>query len=156
MKRILLIILIALSFPAIASHIVGGEFEILHTTSNNYSVSLILYFDSLNGSAGARDASFTASIFRKNDNAFMQSVFFRNPAEFPVEYTQPACSHGEVVTKKLVYTTTITLSDSRYNDPEGYYIIWERCCRNYTITNIYSNDPAISSLAAGQTFYLEF
>lgn len=156
MKRILLVILLAFSFPAVASHIVGGEFEIIHISGNSYRVNLILYFDVLNGSSGAKDPSFTTAIFRKRDNAFMQNVYFQDPTSTPVQYTQPSCSNGEIVTEKLVYTTTITLSDARYNDAQGYYIIWERCCRNYTITNIYSNDPAISAAAAGQTFYLEF
>lgn len=156
MKRILLVVLIAFSLPAFASHIVGGEFEIIHISGNSYRVNLILYFDVLNGSAGARDQVFNTAIFRKRDNAFMQNVLFQNPVGTPVAYTQPSCSNGEVVTDKLVYTTYVTLSDARYNDPEGYYIIWERCCRNYTITNIYSNDPAVSAQAAGQTFYLEF
>lgn len=156
MKRILLAFLFLLSLPSFASHIVGGEFEIVHLTGNSYRVNLILYFDVLNGSTGARDNTFTTAIFRKRDNAFMQSVVFSSPSETPVQYTQPSCSNGEIVTTKLVYTTVITLSDARYSDPEGYYIIWERCCRNYTITNIYSNDPATSPQAAGQTFYLEF
>ena len=156
MKRILLVALLAFSVPAVASHIVGGEFEIVHITGNSYRVNLILYFDVLNGSEGAKDFSFTTAIFRKRDNAFMQNVFFQDPSTSPVYYTQPSCSNGEIVTEKLVYTTTITMSDARYSDPQGYYIIWERCCRNYTITNIFSNDPAVSAAAAGQTFYLEF
>ena len=54
----------------------------------------------------------------------------------------------------------MTLLDNVYNDPQGYYIVWQRCCRNYQITNIYSEaplsgDPADPN-AAGQTFYLEF
>jgi len=138
-----------------ASHIVGGEFEIVHQSGNQYQISLILYFDEINGARGAKDLNFTTAIFRKRDNVLMQTVFFSNRTETNVQYTQPECSHGEIVTTKLLYTTTVTLSDSRYNDPEGYYIIWERCCRNYTITNIYSNDPAAGQ-AAGQTFYLEF
>ncbi|MBA4057798.1 MAG: hypothetical protein C0490_23990, partial [Marivirga sp.] len=142
--------------PAKASHIVGGEFEIIHLTGESYRVNLILYFDVLNGNLGARDPSFTTAIFRKSDNAFMQNVFFENPSETNVDYTQPECSNGEIVTSKLVYTRTITLTAARYNDPEGYYIIWERCCRNYTITNIFSEDPGFSGRAAGQTFYLEF
>ena len=156
MKRLLLVFLCSFSIPAMASHIVGGEFEIVHVSGNSYRINLILYFDILNGSPGARDGNFTANIYRKRDNAFMQSVNFQNPMETPVYYTQPECSNGEIVTSKLVYTRTITLSDNLYNDALGYYIIWERCCRNYTITNIYSQDPAISGLAAGQTFYLEF
>jgi hypothetical protein len=37
-----------------------------------------------------------------------------------------------------------------FNDPGGYYIVWERCCRNNIITNI------IQPEATGQTFYMEF
>jgi hypothetical protein len=156
MKWIIRVVLFVFTAPAMASHIVGGEFEIIHLSGESYRVSLILYFDQLNGNAGARDESFTAAIFRKRDNTFVQNVFFDNPTETNVDYTQPECSNGEIVTSKLVYTRSVTLSASRYNDPEGYYIVWERCCRNYSITNIYSENPASSTRAAGQTFYLEF
>lgn len=156
MKRILLAVLFFVSVPSLASHIVGGEFEIIHLNGYSYRVNLILYFDVLNGSAGALDNAISAVVYRKRDDAFMQTVNFLSPSSTRVQYTQPSCSNGEIVTSKLVYSTTVTLSADRYNDPEGYYIIWERCCRNYTITNIFSNDPQASSLAAGQTFYLEF
>ena len=156
MKWILPIAFCVVAMPALASHIVGGEFEIIYISGSSYRVNLILYFDQLNGDPGARDLNITAAIFRKRDNAQMQNVYFDSPFETNVDYTQPECSHGEIVTKKLLYSTTVTLSDSRYNDPEGYYIIWERCCRNYTITNIFSNDPQRDPHAAGQTFYLEF
>src|SRR5687768_2099191 len=156
MKRGILVILCILALPVMASHIVGGEFEIKHLDGNRYQVNLILYFDELNGSPGARDLRITTAIFRKRDNALMQNVTFTNPSETNVDYTQPECSNGEIVTSKLVYTTNITLANNLYNDPQGYYIIWERCCRNYTITNIYSENPESSGRAAGQTFYLEF
>jgi hypothetical protein len=156
MKRILLVLLCVLSMPVMASHIVGGEFEVIHLSDYNYRINLILYFDILNGSPGARDFNFTATIYRKSDNAWMQDVYFESPAESPVNYTQPECSSGELVTSKLLYSRIVTLDPARYNHPQGYYIVWERCCRNYTITNIYSEDPAISGRAAGQTFYLEF
>ncbi len=156
MRRVLLLILCFFALPVMGSHIVGGEFEIRYISGNLYRINLILYFDKLNGNPGARDLNIEAAIFRKRDNVRMQSVFFGSPTSSDVEYTQPECSNGEVETEKLVYTTTQTFSDGMYNDPEGYYIIWERCCRNYTITNIFSNDPAIGGISAGQTFYLEF
>lgn len=139
-----------------ASHIVGGEFEIIHQTGYTYRVNLILYFDLKNGNPQANDPSVMARIFRKRDNAFMMDVFLPRVSQTPVDYTQPECSNGEVVTDKIVYTTTINLPPTQFNDPEGYYISWERCCRNYSITNIKSKDPAVSSDFAGQTFYLEF
>ena len=156
MKWILPFVFCLFAMPLIASHIVGGEFEIVHVSGEQYRVSLILYFDELNGLEGARDNNFTTAIFRKRDNALIQNVFFSGYSITNVDYTQPECSHGEIVTSKLVYSTLMTLSATRYNDPDGYYIVWERCCRNYTITNIYSDDPSVGNRSAGQTFYLEF
>ncbi len=156
MKRILLVVLCFLTLPVAASHIVGGEFEIIHLEQSEYRVNLILYFDELNGNAGARDPNVTARIFRKRDNVFMTDIFLPISNQTPVTYTQPACSNGEIVTSKLIYANTITLSPTIYDDPQGYYIVWERCCRNYNITNVFSSDPQFGGAYAGQTFYLEF
>jgi hypothetical protein len=158
MRRLLFVCVALLPLRALASHIVGGEFEILHQTGFTYRVNLILYFDELNGLQGAKDPSVTAYIYRKSDNAMMRSVFLPTFTPTPVSYTQPECSHGEIVTTKLLYSTTLTLDPEIYDDPEGYYLVWERCCRNYTITNIFSQEPIAGSgnISAGQTFYLEF
>ena len=156
MKKIVLTLLLLISFPLVASHIVGGEFELVHITGNSYRLNLIIYFDQINGAAGAKDASATVTIYRKRDRAFMASVVLPRVNEANVPYTQPTCSNGEIITSKLTYTTTLTLSASQFNDPQGYFVVWERCCRNYSITNIYSQIPSAGNISAGQTFYLEF
>jgi len=113
--------------------------------------------DLINGSPGAKDQNITAVIFRKSDNALMELVLMPLMSEDRVSYTQPSCSQGEIITNKLVYYRDITLDPSVYNHPAGYYVSWQRCCRNYDITNIYSEIPgAGGGIAAGQTFYLEF
>lgn len=150
-----------LAIPVMASHIVGGEFEVQHVSGNIYRVNLIIYFDKLNGSAEAKDPQAVARIFRKRDNAVMiDQLQLDLISEEDVQYTQPACSQGELKTAKLIYSTTVTLPDAQFNDPQGYYIVWERCCRNYAITNIISRQPEAGAIidpnAAGQTFYLEF
>ena len=156
MKKIILILLCLWAFPAAASHIVGGEFEIIHISGTQYRINLILYFDELNGSIGARDPSVDARIFRKRDNALMMDVFLPFASQTPVSYTQPSCSNGEIVTSRILYTNVVNLSPQQFADAQGYYLAWERCCRNYDITNIYSDDPVSSGQYAGQTFYLEF
>ena len=156
MKKTILTLLLLISFPLIASHIVGGEFELVHLSGYNYRLNLIIYFDKINGAPGAKDPNATATIYRKRDKALMGSVLLQLSNESNVPYTQPECSNGEIVTSKLLYTSTLTLSPENYSDPAGYYVVWERCCRNYTITNIYSQIPSGSSISAGQTFYLEF
>lgn len=172
MKRLLLIALCLLAGPLMASHIVGGEFEFVYkgvqTSSGfyRYNISLLLYFDRINGSPGALDASVTVRIFRKRDNAIMVnalqlSLIDRNP----VQYRRPECSSGSSIATDRIYYSYVRngvqgeymLDPEVFNDPEGYYISWERCCRNYNISNIYSEDPISGGARyAGQTFYLEF
>ncbi|HEY0742596.1 MAG TPA: gliding motility-associated C-terminal domain-containing protein [Chryseosolibacter sp.] len=157
MKRIFLILFCVLALPVMASHIVGGEFELIHISGNQYRLNLIIYFDEINGNPGAEDQSVVARIFRKRDNAVMMDVTLPLSSRSNVEYTQPDCTIGELSTRRILYTTTITLSNQNFSDPQGYYIAWERCCRNYQITNIYSeNTQAGGTRYAGQTFYLEF
>lgn len=156
MKKIILILMCLWAFPVAASHIVGGEFEIIHISGIQYRINLILYFDELNGNIGARDPSVDARIFRKRDNALMMDVFLPFSNQTPVNYTQPSCSNGEIVTTRIMYSTVVTLTPQQFSDAQGYYLSWERCCRNYKITNVFSDDPLSGGQYAGQTFYLEF
>ncbi len=160
MKKWLFTFLLLIALPVMASHIVGGEFELLHISGDTYRLNLIIYFDKINGLPGAKDLGVTATIYRKRDNHEMGSVFLPLISETEVGYTQPECSHGEIKTSKLIYTSDLTLADDTYNDPQGYYVVWQRCCRNYQITNIYSESPPPGDpnypFSAGQTFYLEF
>lgn len=156
MKKLLLTLLLLIAFPVMASHIVGGEFELIHVSGSTYQLNLIIYFDKVNGVAGAKDPNATVQIYRKSDNTLMANVLLNLVDEINVPYTQPECSNGQIVTSKINYTATIDLSAANYGDPGGYYVVWQRCCRNYTISNIFSENPANSGISAGQTFYLEF
>ncbi len=158
MVKRLLLLLVLVSTPAWASHIVGGEFELLHVEGSTYKLNLNLYFDVVNGNPGARDNQANVRIYRKSDNQPMMDVTLPFISTTRVDYFQPDCSNGSVVTDKLIYSATISLSSELFSDPQGYYIAWERCCRNYTITNIFSDPPNGdgSGNYAGQTFYLEF
>ncbi|MEQ8364603.1 MAG: gliding motility-associated C-terminal domain-containing protein [Cyclobacteriaceae bacterium] len=158
MRRFFIVLLCLCGLQAGASHIVGGEFELLHIGGSTYRLNLIIYFDKINGAAGAKDQTASVSIFRKSTNTFISSVVLQLSNESSVGYTQPECSNGEIQTDKLIYTTTLNLDPALFNEPEGYYVAWERCCRNYTITNIFSEDPTPQNggISAGQTFLLEF
>lgn len=172
MKRLLLpALLLLLSVPVMATHIVGGEFEFVFkgvttTGYHRYNLGMILYFDKRNGNPGALDFEVIVRVFRKRDNAVVVNGIRLSLLETTaVQYKRPECaSSGSVVTDRLFYSYSIGGTPTEYlfdpqdfTDPEGYYISWERCCRNYTVTNIYSEDPNTGSTRyAGQTFYLEF
>lgn len=172
MKRLILVLLSLFSLPVMGTHIVGGEFEFLFRGVDpangqfRYHLSLILYFDRINGSEGARDEEILIRIFRKRDNAVMHdNILLLYSDARDVGYYKPECSSGNSIqTDRIYYTYMIGNTQAEYrldpddfDDPQGYYIAWERCCRNYGITNVYSEDPNTGSTRyAGQTFYLEF
>ena len=138
-----------------ASHIVGGEFELLHRQGNVYQLNLIQYFDLVNGSPGALDPNVVVYIYRKSDHRLMRTVSLPLALQESVPYSNPACSEDFLRTARLIYTNTSTLPPLDFDDPGGYYVAFERCCRNYLIDNIYSDAPG-NGISAGQTFYLEF
>ncbi|HCW06366.1 MAG TPA: hypothetical protein DGG95_03260, partial [Cytophagales bacterium] len=144
-----------LALPVYGSHIVGGEFELIHLSGYNYQFNLIMYFDDVNGSPGALDDTLTVRFYRKSDNFYVTKLLLSLTSRSLVNYTQPSCVNTSLQTDRLFYSAAITLSPDVFNHPEGYYASWQRCCRNYEITNIYS-DPAGSGISAGQTFYIEF
>ena len=148
------IILLLCSFQSLwATHIVGGEFELIHQSGFVYRLNLVLYFDQVNGNPGAEDQQIIPYIFRTSDNVFMDSVVLLNSGSEFVPYSQPDCAIGDLVTRRILYTSQVTLLPARYGDPQGYYISWERCCRNNFVSNI---DYQGSINTVGQTFFLQF
>ena len=145
-----ILVTIIFSITAYATHIVGGEMEITHISNNTYRLGLIIYFDEVNGEQGAKDNNVTVYVFRKSDNQLVTSYTLPLLNQQPVPYTSPECAVGQLRTTRMYYASNVTLNPDNYDDPEGYYMIYERCCRNDIIQNIF--DPG----GAGQAFYLEF
>ncbi|PWJ42094.1 T9SS type B sorting domain-containing protein [Sediminitomix flava] len=139
----------ACALPSFATHIVGGNLNLKHLNGNRYELSLIIYFDEINGNHQAIDRIVPISAFTKNHN-WVETFELSLSSQTPVNYKYPECSIPEIVTTKIVYKNTITLSPTIYTDLNGYYFSFERCCRNATIVNII--EPEFN----GQTFYLEF
>ncbi|QNH60547.1 gliding motility-associated C-terminal domain-containing protein [Hymenobacter sediminicola] len=133
-----------------ATHIVGGEMDLLYLQGNTYQITLNLYFDALNGNPGALDNDMTVSIFEKGSNRRMQNLTLPLTSNTLVNYTNPACSSPSLVTRRIVYAARVDLSANIYTNAAGYYAAVERCCRNNGISNI------VLPADAGQTFYLEF
>ncbi|QIX60943.1 gliding motility-associated C-terminal domain-containing protein [Hymenobacter sp. BT18] len=150
LKASCVLLLLLLAGPARATHIVGGELELQHQSGDTYRLTLNLYFDDINGSAGALDQNLTVGLFAKSTHQLLQAVSLPLASDAFVAYTNPECESPSLRTRKLVYTLLVDLPAATYADARGYYAAVERCCRNGTINNIES--PA----DAAQVFYLEF
>lgn len=151
-RRMLLSVLLCLGLvpAARATHIVGGEMDLQYLSGNNYQLTLNLYFDAVNGQPGALDPDLMASVFEKGSNRRMFNITLPLTSNTLVNYTNPACSTPTLVTRRLVYTSTITLPPQDYSHAAGYYAAVERCCRNNGISNL------VNPGGTAQTFYLEF
>jgi hypothetical protein len=104
----LALLLVLLSAPtARATHIVGGEMDLQYVSGNTYQLTLNLYFDAVNGAPGALDNELTAGIFDKATNRQMASVLLPLVSNTFVNYSNPACTVGELSTRALVYRSTV-------------------------------------------------
>lgn len=156
MKRVYssIFLLFSIFFTNQASHIVGGEFRIVWKGKGyTYQVTLSMYVDNKNADPGVIDGetSATAYIFRKSDNTFISDLFLPRVITQQVSYQNSACANSNILqTLQLKFQNDIYLDPAVYNDPAGYYIVWERCCRNEVIKNIANPGDA------GMAFYMEF
>lgn len=149
----LLVILTASFFnAAYANHIVGGEFELVHIDGYNYELRLIQYRDAIQQENTVTDPSVLVRIFQKSDNRVMGDFILNFTEESALNYNNPLCTDDVIKTTKQVYSANIYLNPEIFAHEEGYYVAWERCCRNNSIDNIQLPNPN----TVGMTFYLEF
>jgi gliding motility-associated-like protein len=152
-KRFILFFVMLLAFSKVsATHIVGGQLFITQNPNSyyNYNIGLTMYFDALNGNPGAEDQFVNIYVFRKRDNAAIGYLQAPKIERKSVTYTNPLCGISSLETYMITYSATLRLEPADFSDPQGYYMVWDRCCRNGTITNI--KNPG----DAGSLFYLEF
>lgn len=125
----------------------------MHTTSvpNRFSFSLIQFWDQNTLTTGNRDQSVELLFYRKRDNQLIQKLSLPYVSSQNVSYKNQACAaFRSLKTVEGTYNAQLALKPADYSDAGGYYIVWERCCRNDDINNI--KLPGSN----GMVFYLEF
>ncbi|GEM_PF-935957 len=141
------LVVMFLSLPhAIATHIVGAELGYKCLGGNQYEITLTVYRDCNTGSAPFDNPAHVA-IYNPNTglvkelkiyNPFIEQLdaVFSDPCLFVPEY---------VCVERAIYKTTTTL----FPAPGGYILVYQRCCRNETITNI------LNPLETGATYSVQ-
>lgn len=132
----IVIILFLLFNKASATHIVGGEIYYTCLGSNNYRITLKLYRDCFNGQAPF-DSPAYIGIYDNADNLIQTlSVNFVGPNLIPPVVISPCLvPPANVCVEEAIYEETVNLPPLA----GGYNIVYQRCCRNGTITNL--DDP---------------
>lgn len=137
-KRLAFLFACLFAVQASATHIAGGEMTYTYLGNNQYKLRLDIYMDCLNGSDQAISQDYTAyiSIFNGSNNRMLsgypKSVTRSGPKR--IQKTNYNCI--KVAPNACVdhywYEMTVTLPPNS----GGYYISYQRCCRNGSISNL--------------------
>ncbi len=142
----------SLTLSVQARHIVGGEIRMEATAvTNRFTVTMVQFWDENTLTTGNRDGSAELLFYRKRDNQLMLKYTLPYISSRTVSYQNQACaSFRSLSTTEGTYRSSILLNPADFSDPDGYYIVWERCCRNDDVNNI------LLPGSSGMVFYLEF
>ena len=135
-RIILLFSIIFLSSPIVqAAHIIGGDFSVEWISSNEFKPELKLFRDCQGGGADF-DYTITITLYDSNSDTIFGFFEMSNPDIIDITLGDDCYTPtGLVCVEQGTYDTILSIP---YN-PGGYYMSWERCCRNGVITNI--EDP---------------
>lgn len=120
-----------------AFHIAGGDLITQHISGNTFELRLTLYRDCSNPQAANFDPTIIISAYSRLNNT-LQDTFHTNITSVgSLQLSGAGCNPPPAVCmEKGDYIRLIDLPPLA----GGYYLVWERCCRNSTITNLASPD----------------
>jgi gliding motility-associated-like protein len=115
-----------------AEHITGGDFTVQHVSGNTFRATLTLYRDC--ASFGANfDSTVEITVFDKVTNEHLEELDFVFVGfDVVVAELGNSCFTPDICLEFGIYETEFELPDN----PNGYYLTKERCCRNFESINI--------------------
>ena len=129
-----------------ASHIVGGDITVKWLNGNEFEVTLRFYRDCLNGQTGTEfPSTITLGMYDKITNLEQQTFSLNLVLDDTLKLGDSCYTPPNLCVEQGNYTGTITIPDN----PNGYYLSWQKCCRNGIIDNIL--DPGNTAI----TYYVE-
>ncbi len=131
-----------------ATHIVGGELNYTYLGGNNYQIRLIVYRDCTFGIAfdDTAHVGFFNSANMLVDSLYMDTTSGASRIIGPIpNFINSPCiiPPSNICYEYCIYTDTINLPPI----PGGYQVVYQRCCRNFSIVNL------TNPLTVGSTDY---
>ncbi|MFC5410005.1 gliding motility-associated C-terminal domain-containing protein [Larkinella bovis] len=147
-----ILLFLGLSGWVSASHIVGGNIQLKNRgTTGHYTLSLDLFIDEQNSSAGDIKPTVKLAIYRRRDNLKMGEFELPLLSQKALAASNQACAQlRPLKLAEIIYSKDIELDPDRFDDPDGYYVVHGVCCRSGAIDNIQMADES------GMVFYLDF
>ncbi len=139
-KNLILVLLLALPGITKASHIIGGEIQYRCLGGNDYEITVNVYRDCFFGDSDAPfDNPASIGIFDFNADTLVGDlrVPFLSDDTLDSFLADPCFIVPATV---CVHTTTYRGTINLPYRPGGYTLVYQRCCRNQTINNIFLPD----------------
>ena len=130
-----------------ASHIVGGDFSYRHISGDTYELKLKMYRDC--SSQSQFDQTLSIGIFDKATNQRVKLISLPRTIIYPIKYNTSCINPQLRCVETGIFKGQFTMPATQFNNTAGYYVAWERCCRNNIIKNIVN--PGNTPMA----FYME-
>lgn len=135
--RIFFLLLLSLMDRVSAYHIAGGDITTQWIGNNNLKLELKLYRDCSNPSAANFDPTIIISAYQKSTNQLQDTFHIDLAAVVDLELAGNSClTPPAICMQQGDYVRVIQLPPVA----GGYYLVWERCCRNNTVTNLSQPD----------------
>lgn len=134
MRALICSIILLLSVPASATHIIGGFLSYEYLGNDQYRITLKVYRDCFGGQAPF-DNPAPIAVFRSN------GTLVRTLTASPIiSRIQPTINNPclvippQICVEEGLYTVTTTLPPVS----GGYTLVYQRCCRNNSIINLFN------------------
>ncbi len=129
-------LLLSLPFASKATHIVGGEMTYTCLGNNFYELKLSIFRDCFNG-VPFFDNPASIGIFLNSNNTLYNEILVNLDPVLNDTLNPDLGSECFVAPPNVcVHTTTYTTTAFLPFNPQGYHIVYQRCCRNNTISNL--------------------
>ncbi|MCE3229156.1 MAG: hypothetical protein K0S32_3707 [Bacteroidetes bacterium] len=149
-KGFYITLFLCFSFRVFSSHIVGGEIFYDRLNDSTYKVTLKVFRDCFNGQSPFDGVNGGPQcllyIFTGADNLLVSTYDMGSPiiTNIPPTINSPCITPpGGICVEQGLYIDTLHLPPKT----GGYYIVYQRCCRNATIANL------VSPSNQGGTYY---
>ncbi len=130
---ILLITFLSAFKSSYATHIVGGEIFYDNQGGNVYKITLKVYRDCFNGQAPFDSPAFITILDSANNVVTTLNLALLSVTNIPPSINSPCIqTPNSVCVEEGFYEGTVVLPPKA----GGYYIVYQRCCRNNSILNL--------------------
>lgn len=126
------------ALPGRADHLVGYDWQFQPLADGGFRTRLTLYVDPVAGPFSALgDDNVTIGIYEQSSPAQLVGSFtLRRIGIGTLPPAAAGCEFTNVSIRAIIYENVMPLTRARFASANGYWLVWERCCRNQAVTNL--------------------